>query len=148
MEDKDEFEYESIGGNPYYGEGYVQVQRKKKNFLASSLKVNNIINPSNEIEQTKISYEIKKLIDDYIEDVKTKEVNYNLYLCSNPNLIINYFKELKYLIQLKPVYTDLVIIQFFHKDYENFVELELLIDYLNFKCYLLNKRPSKYINEE
>lgn len=106
--------------------------------------VSNIINLSNELEPTKISYEVKKIIDSYIIDVRTKQVNYNLLLQSNPKLIIEYLEEIGYYTENRPCFTGQLIINFQHlEDSETFIDLDLLIDCLNFKCYLLNKSPAK-----
>ena len=106
--------------------------------------VSNIINPLTEIEPTKISYEVKKIIDDYIVDVRTKQVNYNLHLQSTPKLIIEYLEELGYSARNRPSTIGRAIIFFQHLDnFETFIDLDLLIDYINFKCYLLNTSPAK-----
>lgn len=106
--------------------------------------ISNIINPSNEIEPNKISYEVKKIIDDYIVDVRTKQINYNLHLQSIPKLIIEYLEELGYCAVNRTTPVGKSIIYFRHlEDSKTFIDLDLFIDYINFKCYLLNVSPAK-----
>lgn len=119
---------------------------KLKNISMYDPKIENVINPLNEIEPNKISYEVKKIIDDYIADLKNKEVNYNLYLQSKPILVIQYLEELGYSKFNRYSQFGHNILLFKHKD-KQFTELELFMDYLNFKCYLLNTHPAKKFGE-
>jgi secreted Zn-dependent insulinase-like peptidase len=143
-----QIDYDTIGGNPYYGEGIVIREPLKKkehsifDILFKHYEISNVLNPSNEIEPTEISFEVKKLIDDYILDVKTKEVNYNLYLQSKPKLIIKYLEELNYAAEPKRSFVAEFVVLFIHEDIENFINLELFIDILNLKCYLCNTKPA------
>ena len=116
-------------------------EKNVKSFLHffQPLKITNVINESNEIESTQLSYEIKKLIDDYIEDVRTKGVNYNLYLRTKPALVIIYLEEIGY--KVRPFSSNECIILRCLPNKENLIELDFFIDYLELKCYLLNTRP-------
>lgn len=117
-------------------------EKNVKSFLYffQPLKITNVINESKEIESNQLSYEIKKLIDYYIEDVKTKGVNYNLYLRTKPLLVITYLEEIGY--KVRPLTNrDYIIILKCLPNKENLIELEFFIDYLELKCYLLNTRP-------
>jgi hypothetical protein len=119
---------------------YYQEKNVKSFFrYFAPLKITNIINESKEIESNQLSYEIRKLIDDYIEDIKTKGVNYNLYLRTKPSLVITYLEEIGY--KVRPFRSNECIILKCLPNKENLIVLDFIIDYLELKCYLLNTKP-------
>ena len=93
-----------------------------------------------------IGHETDFTIADFAADLKNKEVNYNLYLQSKPILVIQYLEELGYSKFNRYSQFGHNILLFKHKD-KQFTELELFMDYLNFKCYLLNTHPAKKFGE-
>lgn len=114
-----------------------------KNFYSyfGKSKITNVINEPTEIEPTEISYEVKKLIDNYIVDVKTKGINYNLFLKSKPKLVIEYLEKIGYKVRPFPSYMSALLKCTPFSDKENLIELDFYIDYLESKSYLLNTKP-------
>ena len=117
-----------------YKRSFVDDMKKK-------LKISNVINDFQETESEILSFEIQNIIDNYLNNVKTQSVNYNIALQAKPLLIIKYLESLGLVAASYPSYGMIRIVFFPSDNCEHLVNIELCIDYIEFKSYLMNTKP-------